>query len=695
MHSRPLLFALATGTLAAQSVADPPRPPASAQRPPAPREGDDDAAPREIASTISLSAEGRPVDVARTPGRIRVFRAEEIAQSGARTLGEFLAGVIPGQAQGSGQPGMPSTPYQGGSRPQDTLVTLDGLPLTDSTLRGADLNQVPLIGIDRIEVLEGAASSRFGTHAMGGAVALYSAGSTGAGGHGEIATRGGSGRQRQGGVAPGYGWDSGWIRLGSIYDEENPLTETGRPYRLGTAFLGFGQRLGDAASFTFSYRNFLQSVPMPFERATPLERVFDQDRLAEVRGNQALAALRVEAGRSFAWEVRAGLVTLHRDEPDDDTGGVQPFRSRRGQFALGLHWTPAPRFGLSLGVDLQEERAVQPSPLGREEQGRTRSAGLALEARWDLTPSLRLLANLRQDAVDQRYTGPDGQSLELGRYHPFSAKVGLNQALGYGFRIFALAGTGYNTPLLAQSLVNARERQPLLQAEKAVFYQVGLGWELGRLSMRLETGRTRYEELIYPLTADAGLPRQPQIRGAFAVPAATGFANGGAYRHQGAEATVGYRTAWRIPVGFDAFVRNQEARDLNAAPGHAFGTPLVQNRPFTTHGFRLYAAGTKVRVETRWNRVGRRYESVHSYQCSDLEPLVTPTFVSYDDLTVTTTYSYSRLFSVILRGEHLAQKNISVTDWQGRKTDLADNAALVYGIPAPKPSVTVELRFRY
>jgi hypothetical protein len=69
--------------------------------------------------------------------------------------------------------------------------------------------------------------------------------------------------------------------------------------------------------------------------------------------------------------------------------------------------------------------------------------------------------------------------------------------------------------------------------------------------------------------------------------------------------------------------------------------------------------------------------------------------VSYDDLSVTTTYTWSKLFSVIVRGEHLAQKNLSVTDWQGRKTDLADNAALLYGIPAPRPSVTVEARFRY
>jgi outer membrane receptor protein involved in Fe transport len=652
------------------------------------------AAPVEAPSTTSLTAEGRPVDLARSPGRVRVFRAEDIVQSGARTLGEFLTAVLPGQAQDSGQPGGTAPVYQGGARPQDTLVLLDGLPLTDAASRTADLNTIPLVGIDRIEVLEGGASARHGTHALGGVVALYSAGTTGAGGHGEVYTGGGSDRNRRGGVFPAWGWDGGWVRFGSVLTEEQPVSETAKPYRLGTLFVGLGQRVGDGAALSLTYRSFRQTAPLPFERATPLERVFDPGRAAEYRGNQALVALRMERSPAFSWEARAGFVNLSREEPDDATDGLDRFRSGRGQVALGFHWRRGDRLGLSLLLDAQEERAVQPALLAGEERGRGRSVGAALEARWDLTPTTRLVLNARQDTLDHTFRGAEGGERDAGTYRPFSARVGVNQALGLGFRVYALAGTGASAPLLAQTMVQAREGLGELGLEKSTYLQVGLGWELGGLSARLEAGRTRYEDLIMPLSSDLAPALRPAGDPGAPVPVLRGFANSGSFRHQGAEAVLGYRTRTRVPVGLDAFVRNQEARDLNA-PENPYGTPLVQNRPFTTHGLRLHVSGARIRVETRWNRVGRRYESVHTYQCSDLEPLVTPTYVSYDDLSVTTTYTWSKLFSVIVRGEHLAQKNLSVTDWQGRKTDLADNAALLYGIPAPRPSVTVEARFRY
>lgn len=687
MHPKAMMFLLAGGAL----MAGDPQAQAQAPRPEAPKETPTPGGPKEVALTTSLTAEGGPVALSKTPGRVKVYGADDIIQSGARTLGEFLAGAIPGQAQGSGQPGLAAAPYLGGARPQDALVLLDGMPLTDGTSRTTDLNQIPIQGIDRIEVMEGGASAKFGTHAMGGVIALYSSGTTGAGGHGELAT-GGGGTDKRGGIFPAYGWGSGWIRVGSIYNEDKPVTETAKPYRLGTVFLGLGQKVSARTTLTLTYRNFYQSVPQPFERATPLERVFDPSRLAEYRGNQALVGLRFDLTPRFAWEVKAGLVNLRREEPNDDTQLQDRFKSSRGQVGLGFHWTPAERFGLNLNLDAQEERATQPGLVAGEEQGRTRTLGAALEGRWDITPSLRFIANARQELAEQRYTAPDGREVNAGTAHPFSVRVGLNQTLGYGFRLYALAGTGFNTPLLAQMMINAREGQPLLQNEKSTYYQVGLGYELGRFSTRLEASRSSFSDLISPMTSDVASPSRAFRAGV--VPVASGFANGGSMRVQGSELTMGYKTGWKLPIGVDGFIRNQEARDLNA-PSNPFGTPLVQNRPFTTHGFKVHATGVKVRVETRWNRVGRRYESVHTYQCSDLEPLVTPTYVSYDDLTVITTYTYSKLFSVLVRGEHLAQKNLSVTDWQGRKTDLDNNAALTYGIPAPKPQVTVEMRFRY
>ncbi len=659
--------------------------------------------PREVDTVTSLAAEARSVDRTSTPGRVKVYDSNDIIASGARTLGEFLGYVIPGQAQSSGQPGMISNPYQGGARPQDTQVLLDGLPLADATAIGLDLNKIPLAGIDRIEVLEGALSSRFGSHAMGGVVALYSAGTTGAGSHGELAT-GGGGDGRRAGVLPAFGWEGGWFRVGSVYYEDKPSTETNNAFRQGSVFGGFGQKLTEALGLNFTYRNFYQVVPNPFAVATPLQRVYDPDRRSELHGNQGVLGLTMKLAPGLDGDLHVGLLDMRRVEPNDDAvDGRDHFETQRLQFGAGLHWSPAPRWGLSFGLEAQEEKATLPGLLTGEDRGRGRSWALGLEARFDLTPTFRLVGDLRQESVRQRFSGADGRTVEGNTDSQFTFRMGANQKLPWGFRLYAGGGTGFNSPLLVQTVENARGGYGSLQNERSQFAQVGLGWEMGRLAFRLEASRTRYDHLIYAQTSDlpgakapaGGDPSLPGCNGSGDTVTLLGYANGQAFRVQGLEANLGYRTAWRLPVGFDAFVRNQEARDLNVPAGQEFSTTAVQNRPFTVHGLRTYVAGVKVRVETRWNRVGRRYESVHTFACSDLAPLVTPTYVTYDDLSVTTTYTYSRFFQVILRGEHLAQKNISITDWQGRKTDLQNNAALVYGIPAPKPTATLEMRFRY
>ncbi len=59
-----------------------------------------------------------------------------------------------------------------GAAPNQTLILLDGIPLADTTGVGIDLSIVPTPFIERIEVLRGAASSQYGSGALGGVVNL-------------------------------------------------------------------------------------------------------------------------------------------------------------------------------------------------------------------------------------------------------------------------------------------------------------------------------------------------------------------------------------------------------------------------------------------------------------------------------------------------------------------------------------------
>ncbi|MBS1785977.1 MAG: TonB-dependent receptor plug domain-containing protein, partial [Acidobacteria bacterium] len=83
-------------------------------------------------ATVTVTAESSPVEVAKTPNPVTVITAEEIRLSGARDLAELLQRELPGQAVRSGGPGGIADPMLGGTRPQDTLVLLDGVRLVDA-----------------------------------------------------------------------------------------------------------------------------------------------------------------------------------------------------------------------------------------------------------------------------------------------------------------------------------------------------------------------------------------------------------------------------------------------------------------------------------------------------------------------------------------------------------------------------------
>ncbi|HZU53893.1 MAG TPA: TonB-dependent receptor plug domain-containing protein, partial [Holophagaceae bacterium] len=120
----PLAALLATG-LAAQSSA--------------PAAGAPGSAPDLQSKTLSLAAEDKPIPLSKVAGQIRVFVLEDIQRSGARNLGEFLAGEMPAEYAQQGGPGLPTQAYQGGARPQDTLVMLDGVRINDPGQTGTDL----------------------------------------------------------------------------------------------------------------------------------------------------------------------------------------------------------------------------------------------------------------------------------------------------------------------------------------------------------------------------------------------------------------------------------------------------------------------------------------------------------------------------------------------------------------------------
>ena len=65
-----------------------------------------------------------------------------------------------------------------GSSSQQVLVLVDGLPVAGSQIDDVDLEQIPVSGIDRIEVVEGGGSTLYGSGSIGGVINIITASAT-------------------------------------------------------------------------------------------------------------------------------------------------------------------------------------------------------------------------------------------------------------------------------------------------------------------------------------------------------------------------------------------------------------------------------------------------------------------------------------------------------------------------------------
>ncbi|HEY0930957.1 MAG TPA: TonB-dependent receptor plug domain-containing protein, partial [Gemmatimonas sp.] len=100
------------------------------------------------------------------------FTRATIEASGQRDLGDLLQ-TTPGVViTRSGGPGQPARVSIRGSSSNQVLILLDGVPLNSAISGSADLSTIPLENIERVTVLTGAQSARYGPRAMAGVIEI-------------------------------------------------------------------------------------------------------------------------------------------------------------------------------------------------------------------------------------------------------------------------------------------------------------------------------------------------------------------------------------------------------------------------------------------------------------------------------------------------------------------------------------------
>lgn len=657
-----LLLAAASLELAAQATV--PTPPDA----PNPSTG---APPRD-----SWAAESRPVPVNQTPSQVAIFDEGDILRSGARTLGEFLLAELPAQVQSQGGPGLPAQIYLGGSRPQDTLVTMDGMPLMDPGRLGQDLNEVSLLGVTRIEVITGSPGS--GPSGQGGTIALFTGKPTHAGVSGDLGGLGGNQGQGQGTATPGYAWEGGYLRGGNLSAREDQALPTDRPYRQVANFLTLGQTWGSVV-WRVAWRSTSFGIPDPYQEVTDTLRIYNPARDSHQRSDTGQVRLDWDLGPGLSLEASLGLSRFRHDQPNAGSPLPTRFEGRQTRFQSALNLGTGPRSGLSLrleGADTRQDGDVDPAILGAVKGSQI---ALGLEWHFEPAPGLRLLGQAR-GTRDRQSLIQGNLETEVLRGTGHTLRLGVNQELGDGFRVYAAGGSGRTAPALIEQLRNSQVPGAApLRMERTTFLQAGLGWGRGDWYGRLESQQQTGRDLI------GATPGGPYV-------------NGDRVRVQGTDAAFGWRQAQRR--GLEAFVRAQEARDLNAPDGQQYRTAASQRRPFSAQGLKGFLGWGRVRVDLHYTLQGHQYssfgEGAAPAATNGLPPLIIrATHVVYRDLGLAATLAAGRHWHFILRGEHLLQPKTTADQWVADLREGQNDAYLIDGYPAGPPTYSLEARYRF
>ena len=667
MGLHPIPFLLALGATATWAVEPPPT-------------------PAEASAMVTVTAEATPVAVVETPNPVLVIDKAAIEARGAGNLGDLLESLLPGQVQFAGGVGSSSSISLGGARPQDTVVTLDGMRLTDSAgLGGVNLTMISLAGIDRIEVQQGPCSTRFGSDAQAGVVALYSAGHAPEGFSGQVMAGAGNQAIRETAFAPAYGWGSGWVRAAIVAKQEDGATPADNPYRSNGVNVGIGQQLGKDTLLTVNYLNTYSGVPIPIIYVnyppTPQNaNQYDPTREDFSRMQVLDATLRSALTADLTGELTVGQVLQNRLEPGYVPGqAMNSYLSRRNQALGSLTLKINAAHTVQAGFEAYEETAGSASGFGTPDPAEGRHLALFLEDQFAITRDLRLVASVRDEKDRLTFPTASGaaQDDDVSRA---TWKLGVNAILGGGLRFYASAGTAFANPILFQTIWNAQYQtagsSQALRNEQSATEQAGLTYEHGPWKAGLQLSRTLYANLVtYNPYLGPVIDQYGDQSGL--------YQNGADLRLQSAQFTGGYEaTTWSL----QGFYRNQEFRDEQAPAGQGLATDNVVNRPFQSLGLNGHRSFGQVRLEARWAWTGADYQY-------GMPPFTTKTH--FNDLTLAAIWNVRKDLSVTLRGDHLLQPRTSYAQWLAGSNAVQNDASQVYGYPAQPPMVTLSARYHF
>jgi vitamin B12 transporter len=122
---------------------------------------------------VTVTGSGTPRTLGSEIAATSVLTRGDIERSGARDVVSVLNLLGTALVEQQGGSGAVAAVRIRGAYARDTLVLIDGVPLTDVTSGQASLSQIPADLIDRIEVVRGNLSALYGANATGGVIQIF------------------------------------------------------------------------------------------------------------------------------------------------------------------------------------------------------------------------------------------------------------------------------------------------------------------------------------------------------------------------------------------------------------------------------------------------------------------------------------------------------------------------------------------
>lgn len=562
-----------------------------------------------VSEALTVSAAHVDLPLSQTASTITIVSAEELEARQIRTVGDALA-YVPGLsvARHGGFQSLTSLFTRGGEA-DFTLVLLDGVRM-NAFGGGIDLSQVPLVGVERIEVVRGPQSAVFGSDAVGGVIQLVSR--RGARPFVETIVEGGSfatvrGRVSAGGSAGAWSWDARAERAQSDgFDGIAPATgervsnDEGRAqhFGVGGGWRGTGGAEWRATAMaSFTERGF----PGPYG-SNPIGAYQQVDRISRGENDRAqggLQWLQPWGGDAGRIRQRTEVSVANLDSRFASPFGLSDSASHRVSVRTQADTAISRTLGLSAGLEVQRERAnstfitdtgASPVPVRRQLEGYFVEARHTGGNRWSVAGGVRV-EHIRRGALaaNDNLFAPrpafDRHSTIAANPRISATYIVADDGRGNTTRVRASAGAGIRPP---DALEIAFTDNPELKPERSRSGDVGVQQTFGGGTVLVDATAffNRYDDLIVAVGRsfqDASRYRTDNISNA---------------RSRGLEIAARIRPASAFDVNvnytlLDTEILAVDRTDSAAPPPYSVGDPLIR-RP--RHRGSVSAAYSRGRV---------------------------------------------------------------------------------------------------